>query len=183
MPNSPVTLASIRAAARRIEGGVLVSPCPESGALSAITGARVFCKLDNLQRTGAFKERGALNALLRLSPAARRRGVIAASAGNHALGLAYRRRLGIPVTVVMPESAPLVKITTCRRLGARVVLHGKDSGEARAESDRLQAAGGLALIHGFEDPDVIAGQGTIGLEILRQVPGVDTIVVPSEGRA
>ncbi len=182
MPNSLVTLASIRAAARRIEGGVLVSPCPESGALSAITGARVFCKLDNLQRTGAFKERGALNALLRLSPAARRRGVIAASAGNHALGLAYHgQRLGIPVTVVMPESAPLVKITTCRRLGARVVLHGKDFGEARAEADRLQAAGGLALIHGFEDPDVIAGQGTIGLEILRQVPGVDAIVVPIGG--
>jgi len=177
-----VTLADIRAAGRRIAGGVLVSPCPESGALGAMTGARVFCKLDNLQRTGSFKERGARHALLRLGPDQRRLGVIAASAGNHALGLAYHGRLlGIPVTVVMPEYAPLIKLSTCQKLGARVVLHGRDFAEARAEADRLAALDRLAYIHGYDDPAVIAGQGTLGLEILRQVPEVEAIVVPIGG--
>jgi threonine dehydratase len=177
-----VTLASIRAAARRISGGVVVSPCPESIPLSEITGSRVFCKLDNLQRTGSFKERGARNALLCLEPALRRRGVVAASAGNHALGLAYHGRLlGVPVTVVMPDYAPLIKITTCRSLGARVVVRGRDFAEARAEADTLVASEGLTYIHGFDDPHIIAGQGTLGLEVLRQVPGVDALVVPVGG--
>ncbi|HEY0946746.1 MAG TPA: threonine ammonia-lyase [Opitutaceae bacterium] len=178
----PVTLPAIRAAARRIAGGVLVSPCPESVALSEITAARVFCKLDNFQRTGSFKERGARNALLLLEPAAKKRGVIAASAGNHALGLAYHGKLlGIPVTVVMPDYAPLIKITTCEKLGARVLVHGCDFAEARAEADALVASEGLTYIHGFDDPAIIAGQGTLGLEILKQVPNVDAIVAPIGG--
>jgi threonine dehydratase len=182
MAEKPVTLSDIRAARRRIRSGVIVTPCPESIPLSEITGARIVCKLDNFQRTGSFKERGARNALMRLPRANRKKGVIAASAGNHALGLSYHGRLlGIPVTVVMPNFAPLIKITTCQRLGARVILHGDDFSEARAEADRLVVLEGLAYIHGFDDPDIIAGQGTIGLEILEQVPDVDAIVCPVGG--
>jgi threonine dehydratase len=182
MAEKPVNLPDIRAARRRIKGGVIVTPCPESIPLSEITGARIVCKLDNFQRTGSFKERGARNALLRLPLAKRARGVVAASAGNHALGLAYHGKLlGIPVTVVMPQFAPLIKITTCERLGARVILQGADFTEARAQADRLVAAEGLTYIHGFDDPDIIAGQGTIGLEILEQVPDVDAIVCPVGG--
>jgi len=177
-----VTIADIRAARRRIADGIIVSPCPESIPLSEITGARIVCKLDNFQRTGSFKERGARNALLRLTPAARRLGVIAASAGNHALGLAYHGKLlGIPVTVVMPDYAPLIKITTCQRLGATVVMHGRDFAEARAQADRIAAEHGSTYIHGFDAPDIIAGQGTMGLEILDQVPDVDAIVCPVGG--
>src|SRR5882757_5795437 len=140
----PVTLSDIRAARRRIAGGVIVSPCPESIPLSEITGSRIFCKLDNFQRTGSFKERGARNALLQLSRSQKNRGVIAASAGNHALGLAYHGKLlGIPVTVVMPDYAPLIKIATCRRLGARVIIRGRDFAEARAQADALVAQEGL----------------------------------------
>lgn len=178
----PVTLADIRAAQRRIADGVIVSPCPESIPLSEISGARIFCKLDNFQRTGSFKERGARNALRLLTPAARRRGVIAASAGNHALGLAYHGKLlGIPVTVVMPDYAPLIKITTCQRLGARVLIHGNDFALARAEANALALQEGLTYIHGFDAPAIIAGQGTMGLEILRQVPDVQAIVCPIGG--
>lgn len=172
-----VTFSDIRAAHRRIAGGVSVSPCPESIPLSEITGARIACKLDNFQRTGSFKERGARNALMQLAPAAKKRGVVAASAGNHALGLAYHGRLlDIPVTVVMPDYAPLIKITTSQRLGATVKIHGRDFVEARAEADRLAAEQGLTYVHGFDDPHIIAGQGTMGLEILKQVPDVDAIV-------
>ena len=160
----------------------MVTPCPESIPLSEITGARIFCKLDNLQRTGSFKERGARNALLRLSPAQKKRGVIAASAGNHALGLAYHGKLlGIPVTVVMPDYAPLIKVSTCRRIGAKVVVRGRDFAEARSLADTLAAAEGLTYIHGFDAPDIIAGQGTLGLEVLEQVPDVDAIVCPVGG--
>ena len=177
-----VTLSDIRAAQRRIAGGVIVTPCPESIPLSEITGARIVCKLDNFQRTGSFKERGARNALLRLPPAQRKRGVVAASAGNHALGLAYHGKLiGIPVTVVMPDYAPLIKITTCERLGARVLIRGRDFTEARAVADELVRDEGLTYVHGFDDPDIIAGQGTLGLEILKQVPDVDAIVCPIGG--
>jgi threonine dehydratase len=182
MAATAVSLSDIRAARRRIKDGVIVTPCPASIPLSEITGARIVCKLDNFQRTGSFKERGARNALLRLPQAARTRGVVAASAGNHALGLAYHGHLlGIPVTVVMPLFAPLIKITTCQRLGARVVLHGSDFTEAREEADRFVAAEGLTYIHGFDDPDIIAGQGTIALEILEQVPDVEAIVCPVGG--
>src|SRR4051812_17776629 len=178
----PVTLSDIRAAQRRIAGGVIVTPCPASIPLSEITGARIVCKLENFQRTGSFKERGARNALLRLSPVRRQRGVVAASAGNHALGLAYHGRLlEIPVTVVMPDYAPLIKITTCQRLGAHVLIHGRDFSEARAEASRLVASEGFTYIHGFDDPDIIAGQGTLALELLRQAPDLDAIVCPVGG--
>lgn len=161
---------------------MVATPCPESIPLSEITGARIFCKLDNLQRTGSFKERGARNALLRLPKAQQKRGVVAASAGNHALGLAYHGQLlGIPVTVVMPDYAPLIKVSTCRRLGARVVIQGRDFAEARAGADALADREGLAYIHGFDDPDIIAGQGTMALEILEQVKDVDAIVAPVGG--
>lgn len=177
-----VTLADIRAARRRIAGGVVVTPCPESIPLSEITGAKIYCKLDNLQRTGSFKERGARNALLKLAADRKKRGVIAASAGNHALGLAYHGRLlKIPVTVVMPDYAPLIKVSTCRRLGARVLVRGRDFAEARAQADTLVDSEGLTYIHGFDHPDIIAGQGTMALEILEQVKDLDAIVAPIGG--
>jgi threonine dehydratase len=178
----PVTLSDIRGAQRRIAGKVIVTPCQESIPLSEMTGARIVCKLDNFQRTGSFKERGACNALLRLAPARRKRGVVAASAGNHALGLAYHGKLlAVPVTVVMPDYAPLIKITTCEKLGARVLIHGCDFTAARAEADRLVREEGLTYIHGFDDPDIIAGQGTLGLELLKQAPDLDAIVCPIGG--
>jgi threonine dehydratase len=177
-----VTLADVVAARDRIAGGIYASPCVESIPLSELTGARIHCKLDYLQRTGSFKERGARNALLQLPAAQRERGVIAASAGNHALGVAYHGGLlGIPVTVVMPRFAPLIKVTNCRQLGARVVLSGTDLAEARAEAETLAARDGLAFIHPFDNAHVIAGQGTIALEILEQTPGVEAIVAPVGG--
>jgi len=177
-----VTLADIRAAGDRIAGRVLRSPCPRSIPLSEVVGADVFCKLDLLQRTGSFKERGACNALLQLDAASRARGVVAASAGNHALGLSYHGRLlGIPVTVVMPRFAPLVKVATCRRLGARVILEGETFDDARRLAGELAVRDGLDRIHGFDDPRVIAGQGTMALEILADLPEIDAIVVPTGG--
>ena len=177
-----VTLADIRSARRRIASGVVVTPCPESIPLTEMTGVRIFCKLDNLQRTGSFKERGARNALLRLPPRQKKLGVVAASAGNHALGLAYHGQLlGVPVTVVMPDYAPLIKVSTCRRLGARVVVAGRDFAEARTRADELVASEGLTYIHGFDNPDIIAGQGTMALEILEQVREADAIVCPVGG--
>ncbi|MCB1866493.1 MAG: threonine ammonia-lyase [Chromatiales bacterium] len=182
--NEPVIVTSeeVAAARARIRGGVQETPCPYSPALSDLTGAQVFCKLDNLQHTGSFKERGARNSLSRLDAGARERGVVAASAGNHALGLAYHgRALGIPVTVVMPRFAPLMKVSTCRRFGADVVLHGDSFAEARAEADRLAEARGLRYVNGYDDPDIIAGQGSIALEVLEQVADLDAIIVPVGG--
>ncbi len=177
-----ISLADIRAAHERIRSGIYRSPCQPSIPLSELIGSRVFCKLDLLQRTGSFKERGARNALLLLDAAQQRRGVIAASAGNHALGLAYHGSLlGIPVTVVMPRFAPLVKVATCRRLGATVILEGDAFDDARRRALEIAEADGLMLIHGFNDPAVIAGQGTMALEILEDVPDADTIVVPTGG--
>lgn len=143
---------------------------------------QIYCKLDYLQRTGSFKERGARNALLLLNDDQRARGVVAASAGNHALGLAYHGQLlGIRVTVVMPRFAPLIKITTCRRLGANVILHGETFREAREDAHQIAEREKLTYIHGFDDPAIIAGQGTIALEVLEQVPDADAIVVPVGG--
>jgi threonine dehydratase len=177
-----MTLQDIQAAKKRIKNGIYYSPCPVSGQLSECAGAQIYCKLDHLQRTGSFKERGARNALLLLDSARREKGVIAASAGNHALGLAYHGKLlGIPVTVVMPETAPLIKITSCQRLGANVQIRGKDFAEARAFADDLVANEGVTYIHGYDDWEIIAGQGTMGLEILDQVPDVDAILVPVGG--
>jgi threonine dehydratase len=177
-----ISLQDIQAAKKRIKSGIYYSPCPVSGQLSEFVGAEIFCKLDHLQRTGSFKERGARNALLLLDSPRREKGVVAASAGNHALGLAYHGKLlGIPVTVVMPETAPLIKITSCQRLGANVLIRGKDFAEARAFADGLVLDEGLTYIHGYDDWEIIAGQGTMGLEILDQVPDLDAIVVPIGG--
>jgi threonine dehydratase len=177
-----ITLDDVLAARERIRGGIYESPCVMSIPLSQLTGARVWCKLDYLQRTGSFKERGARNALLRLPDAQRARGVVAASAGNHALGVAYHGGLlGIPVTVVMPRFAPLIKVTNCRALGATVVLHGDNVGEAREKAVELAAARELAFVHPFDNADVVAGQGTMALEILEQTPGIEAVVVPVGG--
>ncbi len=177
-----VTFDSVVAARRRISSGVVLTPCEESPALSELTGCRVFTKLEYLQRTGSFKDRGARNSLLLLPAEQRTRGVVAASAGNHALALAYNGRdLGIPVTVVMPTFAPLIKQVRCRQLGAKVILFGSNIGEAKTEADKLVESEGLAYIHGFDGAEVIAGQGTVGLEILEQVPEPDAIIVPIGG--
>jgi len=177
-----VTVEDIDAAAERIADGIYRSPCPPSIPLSELTGCNVFCKLDLLQRTGSFKERGARNALLLLNESQKNSGVIAASAGNHALGLAYHGKLlKIPVTVVMPRFAPLVKVATCRRLGATVLLHGETFEEARQHAVELASENGLRLIHGFDDVEIIAGQGTTAVEILEDVPDADAIIVPTGG--
>jgi threonine dehydratase len=177
-----VTFQDIEAARRRIAGAVSHSPCPVSIPLSEITGMKIFCKLDNLQRTGSFKERGARNALAQLSHDQQQRGVIAASAGNHAQALAYQGRLlGIPATVVMPQFSPLIKISNCQNLGATVVLHGRDFGEAKTHAHKIAKEEGLAYIDGYDDPAIIAGQGTMGLEIVEQVPNLDAVVIPVGG--
>lgn len=177
-----VTFDDIQAARQRIADAVELTPCPRSNALSELTGSRIYCKLDYLQQTGSFKERGAANALLSLDDAQRSRGVIAASAGNHALALAYHgRRLHISVTVVMPRFAPLIKVATCRRYGANVVLHGDDFSAAFDHAQQLRDQQQLTYIHGYDDPAIIAGQGTVGLEILEQVPDVEAVVVPVGG--
>jgi threonine dehydratase len=177
-----ITVADVEAARARIRGAIYESPCVESIPLSQLTGARIYCKLDYLQRTGSFKERGARNALLQLTPEQRERGVIAASAGNHAQGIAYHGALlGVPVTVVMPTFAPLIKVANCRHLGAKVILEGADLGESREAAEAVAAREGLTFIHPFDNPAVIAGQGTMALEILEQDPDVEAIVVPVGG--
>ncbi|HXS68373.1 MAG TPA: pyridoxal-phosphate dependent enzyme, partial [Candidatus Polarisedimenticolia bacterium] len=179
---APVPLSEIVAARSRINGAVNHTQCTESAPLSELTGMRIFCKQEHLQRTGSFKERGARNALALLKPEQSRRGVIAASAGNHALGLSWHgRALGIPVTVVMPRFAPLIKVARCRQFGAKVILHGDTFDEARQEADRLAAANGLTYIHPFDDARVIAGQGTLAFEILEQVPEAEAVLVPVGG--
>jgi threonine dehydratase len=170
------------AAMARIADGVVRTPCHESDALSELCGARIFTKAEYLQRTGSFKERGARNALLQMDPALRARGVVAASAGNHALALAYHGRdLGISVTVVMPRGAPLVKQVRCAHYGARVLLHGDTIADAKVKADELAQSQGLTYVHGFNDAAIIAGAGTVGLEILEQVPDVEAIVTPVGG--
>lgn len=177
-----VTFQEIVAARGRIEPGILRTPCKESAWLSELFDCHVFTKLEYLQRTGSFKERGARNALLLLPEDQRAKGVIAASAGNHALALAHHGRdLDIPVTVCMPLFAPLVKQERCRQLGARVVLTGQNIAESKEEADRIAAREGQTYVHGFDGPEVIAGAGTLGLEILDQVPDPDAVVVPIGG--
>ncbi len=177
-----MTFQDIEAARDRITGAVSYSPCPRSIPLSEITGMEIFCKLDNLQRTGSFKERGARNALAQLTAEQQRRGVIAASAGNHAQALAYQGKLlGIRATVVMPKFAPLIKINNCEKLGATVVIHGGDFGEAKARAHEIAEREGLAYIDGYDDPAIIAGQGTMGLEIMEQVPDAEAVIIPVGG--
>jgi threonine dehydratase len=181
---NPLSLDEIRAARERIRGRIVHTPCAYSEALSDRLGSRVFVKLENLQATGAFKERGAANRLARLTVDERRRGVIAASAGNHGLGLAHQAKLlGIPAQVVMPMRAPLVKQVNVKRLGGKVVLYGDSYEEAVAHGRALAAAEDLVYVHGFDDRDVIAGQGTLGLEILEAVtdPPPDLVLVPVGG--
>jgi threonine dehydratase len=177
-----VTLQDIEAARRRIRDAVYLSPCPESEFFSRMLGCQAFFKLENLQRTGSFKERGALNKLLTLSPEERARGVVCASAGNHAQGVSHHAgRLGIPATIVMPEATPLIKVTSTRSHGARVVLHGANFDEALVEAYRLRDAEKLTFVHPFDDDVVIAGQGTIGLELLEQNPFIEVVIVPVGG--
>jgi threonine dehydratase len=177
-----VTLADVQAAAATIRGSVLFTECNQSRTLGAVLGCRVWLKFENLQFTSTFKERGALNRLAALSPEERRRGVIAMSAGNHAQGVAYHaRRLGIPAVIVMPVGTPMVKVENTRRLGAEIVISGatlEESGEFTREYGK---AHGLIMVHPYDDPLVIAGQGTIALEILDAVPYLDTLVVPIGG--
>jgi len=176
------TYAAIQEAAQRIRDGVIETPCTRTRAFRDLAPGNHYLKLENLQRTGSFKDRGALNCMLRLTEAERARGVVTASAGNHAQAVAYHGgRLGISVTVVMPETAPLIKVTNTRGYGADVIQVGTILDDAAAEVQRFAAEEELSIIHAFDDEDVIAGQGTMGLEILEQVPDVSVVVVPVGG--
>jgi threonine dehydratase len=177
-----ITFVDIEEARERIQNQIYLSPFPYSETISGLTGNRVYFKLENLQMTGSFKERGALNRLLTLTPAEAKRGVIAASAGNHGMAVAFHsRRLNISATIVMPLHAPLIKVSRVRQFGAQIVLHGTDYDEAFAEAYRLAQKKGLTFIHAFNDPWVVAGQGTIGLELYEQNPDLDAVVVPVGG--
>jgi threonine dehydratase len=177
-----ISLTDIQSALRRIRPSIYLSPCARSETFSESTGNHVYLKLDNLQRTGSFKERGALNKLLSLSAEERAGGVIAASAGNHAQGVAYHAgKLGIRAHIYMPLTTPLIKVSATRGYGADVILHGANYDEAYAESLRRSQSEQLTLVHAFDDDAVIAGQGTIGLELLGQHPDLEAVVVPIGG--
>lgn len=181
-PPLPVALEDIEAAARRIEGAVVRTPTILSRTLSEATGATIWVKFENFQYTGAYKERGALNKLLLMDEATRARGVIAASAGNHSQAVAYHaRRLGVPATIVMPNGTPTVKVMQTERHGAEVVLHGDMFDAAYAHSVELAESRGLTFVHPFDDLEVIAGQGTVALELLADAPDIDLLVVPIGG--
>jgi threonine dehydratase len=177
-----ITLSDIQAACARIRNSIYLSPCARSETFSEATGNSVHLKLDNLQRTGAFKERGALNKLLTLTKVERSRGVIAASAGNHAQGVAYHAtKQGIRAQICMPLTTPLIKVSATKAYGAEVILHGANYDEACEEAIRRSQNDKLTFIHPFDDDAVIAGQGSIGLEILQQLPDVEAVVVPIGG--
>jgi threonine dehydratase len=177
-----VELRQIEEARRQLATHIIQTPCTPSEAFSELFGARAWFKFENLQRTGSFKERGALNRILAIPPASRSRGVVAGSAGNHAQGVAFHaQRLGVPATIVMPERTPLVKVASTEGFGARVLLHGASYDEAMEEAVRIQEESLATLIHAFDDEHVIAGQGTIGLELLEQVPQMEVVVVPVGG--
>ncbi|HET9066606.1 MAG TPA: threonine ammonia-lyase [Gemmatimonadales bacterium] len=175
-------LTDIRAARSRIADGIVRTPTIPALALRTESPCALHLKLENLQRTGSFKDRGALNCLLDLSEAERRRGIVTASAGNHAQAVAYHgARLAIPVEVIMPEHTPLIKVSNTRRFGAGVRFHGQTLTDAMVEARRIEAESGCTLVHAFDDDRVIAGQGTIGLELLEEVPGLTAVVVPIGG--
>src|SRR5690348_13114527 len=177
-----VTLQDVRAAAQRIAGAVERTPCLHSRTLSALTGAELWLKFENLQFTSSFKERGALNKLLLLSPAERERGVIAMSAGNHAQGVAYHAaRLGVRAVIVMPRGTPNTKVRSTQVHGAEVILEGDTLADAAKYAREMQSREGLTFIHPYDDPAIIAGQGTAALEMLEQAPDLDTLVVPVGG--
>jgi threonine dehydratase len=177
-----IDLSDVVAARERLRGAIYYSPCPHSQMLSALTGQQVYLKLENLQMTGSFKERGALNRMATLTPEQAARGVIAASAGNHAQGVAYHATArGIRAVIVMPLTTPLVKVTATRGFGAEVLLHGANYEESFAEAMRLCSEQQLTFIHPFDDAAVMAGQGTIGLELMEQIPLLEAVVVPIGG--
>jgi len=178
----PVTIEDVRAAHERIRDSIVRTPTFISKTLSELTGATVYLKFENLQFTAAYKERGALNTLLQLDEAARAKGVIAASAGNHAQGLAYHaHRLGIPATIVMPTNTPIVKVTQTEGHGAKVVLQGDTFDAAYAHARQLEQECGFTFVHPFDDARVIAGQGTVAVEMLEDVPAIDTFLTPIGG--
>jgi threonine dehydratase len=178
----PVTIEDIRSAARVIDGAVAKTPFAVSGTLSAMTGVSVALKLEIFQYTASFKERGALNRLTALTEDERGRGVVAMSAGNHAQAVAYHAtRLGIPATIVMPRDTPFIKVTNTERLGASVVLKGDNLEEAAAHARKLGKAGNLIFIHPYDDPLIIAGQGTVALEMIDAIPDLDCLLVPIGG--
>src|SRR6476619_6543562 len=177
-----VTLSDIEAARRVIAGVVLRTPMLPAPKLSALAGAEVYVKYENLQVTNSFKDRGALVKLVSLSEAERKRGVITMSAGNHAQAVAYHAaRLGVPATIVMPETTPFVKVAATRSHGAPVVLHGESVAEAQARCEEIQAQRGLVLVHPYDDRQIVAGQGTIALEMLEDRPDLDVLVFPIGG--
>lgn len=177
-----LSLHDVRLAADRLRGNILLTPCTYSRTLSRITGAEVFLKFENLQFTASFKERGALNKLLVLTPKQRQRGVIAMSAGNHAQGVAFHaHRLGIPAVIVMPRYTPNIKVEHTRDHGAEVILQGETFDEASEHTRELARKRGLTLVHPYDDPQVMAGQGTIALEMLEQQPALQTLLVPIGG--
>ena len=181
---TPVALdvGAVEAARGRLRDTIYQTPCPYSQTLSELTGTHCHVKLENLQMTGSFKERGAANLLLQLDEAERRRGVVAASAGNHGLAVAFHAaRLGIPATIVMPTYAPLIKVTSARRYGAEVILDGANYDEAYEQALARVTESGAIFVHPFDDPRVVAGQGTLGLELAEQVDGLDAVIVPVGG--
>ena len=181
-PETAVTLADIRAAHARIAPSIVRTPTLYSRTLSLLTGAEIWLKFENLQFTAAYKERGALNKLMQLSEDEKARGVIAASAGNHAQGLAYHgARLGIPVTIVMPRLTPTVKVQQTEGHGAEVILFGERFDDAQAEALEVSAARGLTFVHPFDDPMIVAGQGTVALEMLEDAPAIDMLAIPIGG--
>ncbi|MCB2060970.1 MAG: threonine ammonia-lyase [Novosphingobium sp.] len=178
----PLTADDVRAAAERIAGAVVRTPTMHSKTLSEIAGAEIYLKFENLQFTAAYKERGALNAMLMMGGSSANRGVIAASAGNHSQGLSYHgRRLGLPVTIVMPRTTPTVKVMQTESVGGTVVLEGENFDEAYAHARHLEQELGLTFVHPFDDPRVAAGQGTVALEMLEDVPEIDTLAIPVGG--
>ena len=178
----PITVDDILAARTRIAGSIVKTPTLISQTLSTMLGCKVYLKFENLQFTAAYKERGALNRLLQLDDAAKAKGVIAASAGNHAQGLAYHgKRLGVPVTIVMPTTTPTVKVTQTQGHGATVVQYGEKFDDAYAHARVLEVEQGLTFIHPFDEPDIMAGQGTVALEMLEDAPEIDTLIIPIGG--
>lgn len=181
-PPLPITVDDVLAARTRIAGAIVKTPTLISQTLSQMLGCNVYLKFENLQFTAAYKERGALNRLLQLDEASKTKGVIAASAGNHAQGLAYHgKRLGVPVTIVMPLTTPIIKVTQTRGHGATVVQYGEKFDDAYAHARLLEVEQGLTFIHPFDEPDIMAGQGTVALEMLEDAPEIDTLIIPIGG--